>query len=157
MITTFSLRVAALLDNELDYTNDKYLFKFILRVLFNDTNYGLTVEQLAEEIVQLVPFEYSIREIKECIFKCNKGQINFNNDLYSLNDKGFEEAKSINNQDNFELLKYIEIFFKLNNVDYKLTREQALDIIQRFIYLRFNENIQSINDIFECNNVNKFD
>ena len=141
-----SLRVVLLLDDEFDYTNNKYLYSFIIRILYEGGCKSKTAEELSSEILELTSLEYFPEEIVKCIRENNKDEIFEKEEFYSLNENGVIKAKSERaNSDKFT--KIIELFLDANKDKYSIKKSSMLDLIYKFIYHKFNENLEEIEAI----------
>ena len=79
------------------------------------------------------------------IAKWCKDDIEESNGEYSLKRSAFTEISKREKTNN--IYSYIHRFLSENKEKYTLTKDDAEKLIDKFIYQRFNENLQQISDI----------
>ncbi|WP_316636799.1 hypothetical protein [uncultured Ruminococcus sp.] len=137
-------RTLFLLDDTRNYTNDFYLTEFAKIVLFRDPS-ALDIDGLKAGIEELTTLEYTEEDIEHAIAMNGRGQITFENGLYSLTKSAFDELAK---RDKTNYLKsFISEFLSANPGKYEISIERAEELIDSFIFQRFNENLQQISEI----------
>lgn len=137
-------RTLFLLDETRSYTNDFYLAEFAKIVLFRDPS-ALDIDGLKVGIEELTTLEYTEEDIEHAIAMNGRGQITFENGQYSLTQSAFDELAK---RDKTNYLKsFISEFLSANPGKYEISIERAEELIDSFIFQRFNENLQQISEI----------
>nr|WP_316624309.1 hypothetical protein [uncultured Ruminococcus sp.] len=137
-------RTLFLLDETRSYTNDFYLAEFAKIVLFRDPS-ALDIDGLKAGIEELTTLEYTEEDIEHAIAMNGRGQITFENGQYSLTKSAFDELAK---RDKTNYLKsFISEFLSANPGKYEISIERAEELIDSFIFQRFNENLQQISEI----------
>ena len=138
-------RTLFLLDDTRNFTNDFYVAEFAKIVLFKQDGVTLDIEKIQEEILNLTELEYTEEDILRAIAKWCKDDIEESNGEYSLKRSAFTEISKREKANN--IYSYIHRFLSENKEKYTLTKDDAEKLIDKFIYQRFNENLQQISDI----------
>lgn len=138
-------RTLFLLDDTRNFTNDFYVAEFAKIVLFKKDGVTLDIEKIQEEILNLTELEYTEEDILRAISKWCQDDIEEVNGEYSLKKSAFTEISKREKTNNIN--SYIHRFLSDNKEKYSLTKEDAEKLIDKFIYQRFNENLQQISDI----------
>lgn len=139
-------RTLFLLDDTRNYTNDFYLTEFAKIVLFRDPS-ALDIDGLKVGIEELTTLEYTEEDIEHAIAMNGRGQITIENGQYSLTQAAFDE---LGKRDKSNPLKpYLSEFLSANTGKYEVALENAEELIDAFIFQRFNENLQQISEILK--------
>ena len=139
-------RALFLIDETQEYTNNFYVFEFTKIVLFEAGFLALSIDEIVEKIEELAGLKYTEREVLSAIEQWNSGCIERKSKKYSLTTLGLElmsnRAQAIN------IKQYTDLFLKEQSSDCKISAEELRDLVEKFIFLRFNENLKQICDIF---------
>lgn len=149
-------RTLFLMDDTRNYTNDFYISEFVKIVLYNEGCFTLTLSELHDKIVDLTSLEYTEEDILHALSIWNNGEVDVENGSYSLSSLGAERIS--NRKRTTDIRKYIDLFLQENRDKYSATKDDVEDLLEKFIYQRFNENLKEISDILNhCLNVGDFD
>lgn len=139
-------RALFLIDETQEYTNNFYVFEFTKIVLFEAGFVALSIDEIGEKIEELAGLKYTDQEVLSAIEQWNSGCIERKSKKYSLTTLGLElmsnRAQAIN------IKQYTDLFLKEQSSDCKISAEELRDLVEKFIFLRFNENLKQICDIF---------
>ena len=135
-----------LIDETQEYTNNFYVFEFTKIALFEAGYVALSIDEIVEKIEELAGLKYTEQEVLSAIEQWNSGCIERKSKKYSLTTLGLElmsnRAQAIN------IKQYTDLFIKEQSSDCQISADQLKDLVEKFIFLRFNENLKQICDIF---------
>lgn len=135
-----------LLDDTRSYTNDFYIFEFVKIVLFESGCFTQNLRTIQNKIEQLTSLVYTYEDILHAISIWNNGDIECtDNENYSLTSKANTEISQREKNNNIQ--NYIDLFLKEYSDKYNTSKDDIGALIERFIFQRFNENLQQISDI----------
>lgn len=144
MDTNLLYRYLFLLDDTREYTNNFYILEFVKIVLFQNTYMKMTIEQIHEAVEDLTKMEYLQEEIVTAIDMAPIGVVEKEKEYYSLSTSAFEEIAKRDKRN--KISQYISEFIS-NHENCMLNEKQLETLIEKFIFQRFNENLQQISDI----------
>lgn len=145
-----------LMDDTRNYTNDFYLSEFVKIVLYNEGCFALSLADIHTKITELTSLEYTDADISHALSIWNNGEVDFENDLYTLSSSGMERISKVKKAN--DIKHYIELFLKDHSEEYVITKNELEELLENFIYQRFNENLKEISDILNhCLNVDNYD
>lgn len=148
-------RTLFLLDDTRNYTNDFYISEFVKIVLFKEGCFTLTLEEIQEKIGTLTSLEYTIDDIARSISVWNNNEILCEDSNYSLTTTGIERISKTKKSN--DINQYIDLFLNTYPDKFHVTKKDFQELIEKFIYQRFNENLQQISDILNnCLEVDSF-
>lgn len=135
------------MDDTQDYTNSFYIYEFAKIVLYQESSIALSVEELCEKIEELSSLQYTEEDVKQAVAQINDGQIEVEDERYALTSIGEQRCrqKEKSNSLNF----YVEKFLASSEEKYTYNKSEIVDLVEKFVFLRYNENIQQIADIFD--------
>lgn len=138
-------RTLFLLDETRNFTNDFYIYEFVKIVLFENGYFTLSLEEIQKRIEQKTSLLYTQDDILHAISIWNDGDILCRNNEYSLTSKALSNISKKEKSNNIKI--YIDLFLKNHPEKYDMSKEDVEALIERFIFQRFNENLQQIADI----------
>ena len=145
-----------LMDDTRNYTNDFYVSEFVKIVLYNEGCFALSLTDIHDKIVELTSLEYTEEDILHALSIWNNGEVDVENELYSLSSSGAERISKRKKSN--DLKSYIDLFLKEKTEKYSLTKDELEELLEKFIYQRFNENLKEISDILNhCLTVDDYD
>lgn len=138
-------RTLFLIDETRNYTNDFYIFEFVKIILFQEGWRTLTLENIKEKIEELTTLEYTYEDIIHAISIWNNGEVEIVGENYALSTKGTEQLHKREKTNSLKV--YINQFLDTHNTEYNITKDELENLLEKFIYQRFNENLKEISDI----------
>ena len=135
------------MDDTQDYTNLFYIYEFAKIVLYQETSIALSVEELCERIEELSSLQYTEEDVKQAIVQINDGQIEVKDGSYALTSLGQERCRQKEKSNSLSF--YVEKFLSSSEEEYTYNKSEIVDLVEKFVFLRYNENIQQIADIFD--------
>lgn len=145
-----------LMDDTRNYTNDFYISEFAKIVLYKEGCFTLSLADLCDKIVNLTSLEYTEEDIVHALSIWNNGEVDIDNGLYMLSTSGMERISKRKKSNNLKI--YIDLFLKENADKYSITKNELEELLEGFIYQRFNENLKEISDILNhCLTVENYD
>ena len=141
-------RALFLIDDTRDFTNDFYIFELTKIILFEAGSYTLTLSQICEKMEELTKMNYTEDEVKYVISIYGSNIIECQNGEYGLTSNGDNIMKK--RQRSMSIDPFVKEFIHISSNDYELSEKEAIELVYRFIYERFNENIAQISTILNC-------
>ena len=138
-------RALFLTDDTQNYTNNFYVAEFTKIVLFK-TNISMNIEELVERIEELTELRYTEEEVISAIEQWNDGWLERKSGMYSLSSNGMQQM--MHKSKEYDITPFVDVFVKEHELNLEIPSNEIKQLIERFIYLRFNENLQQISDIF---------
>lgn len=142
-------RTLFLIDETRDYTNDFYILELTKIILFEEGAYTLNIAQICEKIEKLTDMQYTEKEILHAIQIMGTDSIECINNEFSLTSIGQKMMQK--REKNTSLKPYIKEFIAHSTKHYGIIEQDAVELLYKFIYERFNENIAQIASILDCN------
>lgn len=134
-----------LIDDTRNYTNDFYIFEFVKIVLFQEGCFAMSLDDICTKVEELTSLEYTKEDVVHAISIWNNGDIEAEQGLYSLSSAGTEKISKRERRN--DIKAYIAQFLGEHSDRYSINKEQLEELLERFIYQRFNENLKEISDI----------
>ena len=142
-------RALFLIDETRDFTNDFYIIELTKIVLFEEGAYTLTLPKICERIEQMTEMQYTKNEVLHAIQIMGSDSIECVNDEYGLTSIGQKEMSK--RKKNISIVPFVKQFIIQSNDKYSISDEEAKNLIYRFIFERFNENIAQISSVLDVN------
>lgn len=134
-----------LIDDTRDYTNNYYIFELVKIVLFREGFFAMSLPQIRERIESITDMQYTEGEILYAIAQMNNGTVVIKDENYSLSSMG--EALMKSRQKDASLDPFVKLYLE-SLEDSTIDLNSAIQLIYRFVFERFNENLAQISDIF---------
>ena len=145
-----------LMDDTRNYTNDFYISEFVKIVLYNEGYFSLSLADIHDKILDLTSLEYTEEDILHALSIWNNGEVNIENDQYILSPLGMERISKRKKSNDLKV--YIDLFLRENTDKYSISKNELEELLENFIYQRFNENLKEISDILNhCLIVDEYD
>ena len=156
MVQSRLYRSLFLIDDTRNYTNDFYISEFVKIVLYKEGCFPLSLTDICTKITDLTSLEYTEEDILHALSIWNNGEVDIENDQYMLSSSGIEHISKRKKSN--DLKSYIDMFLRENTDKYTISKNELEELLQNFIYQRFNENLKEISDILNnCLIVDDYD
>ncbi len=149
-------RTLFLMDDTRNFTIDFYISEFVKVVLYKEGCFALSLKDIQEKITDLTSLEYTEEDILHSLSVWNKGEVDIENDLYVLSSLGMERISKRKKSNDLKI--FVDLFLSENTNKYSISKKDLEELLEAFIYQRFNENLKEISDILNnCLTVDEFD
>ena len=145
-----------LMDDARNYTNEFYISEFVKIVLYSEGSFALSLKEVQDKIADLTSLEYTEEDILHSLSIWNNGEVDVDNNMYMLSSLGTEHISKRKKSNDLKI--YIDLFLKENHDRYYMSKKELEELLESFIYQRFNENLKEISDILNhCLTVDDYD